>query len=462
MKRCKEMINDDAVTAINVQNFHIQVQEEKLPYIIPNQVEESSIQLETAMVAGMLVLRLFRVLFFLHMVLIAILVISLTIRGLLSAHSHHFHPKKWYPPLLTATGCAGIVAFTWQWFTLCNPSRALRTAFWLSPLLTCAVGVLFVLIGSAAGLTIGVIAIVLALILSLYACWVNPRFDYATKVLSIAAASPPAKTTTVVNLSIITGTVYSCFLVSGIGGATAVGTVMDTLFILAILASLTWSTQVIRNTLQVTIARVKYLQFAYGVEMDLRIALRDTFKYSMGSVCISSVLVPIITVVHGSARAISLIVGGTDEFLFSCANCYAAVAATLVSYGNRWGLVQVGVYNKGFVQASMDTWEMMKRVGLEPIIDRDLTGSFCFLSGMAGGAICTLAGGAWTFAVHKSYATEVSIYAFLIGYFMCRIEMAWLQSCVSAYYIAYTENPQNTRLDPAILFRLEEFQRYGD
>jgi hypothetical protein len=82
--------------------------------------------------------------------------------------------------------------------------------------------------------------------------------------------------------------------------------------------------------------------------------------------------------------------------------------------------VQVGVYNKGFVQASMDTWEMLKKVGLEPIIDRDLTGSFCFLSGMAGGAICTLVGGAWTFAVHKSYATEVSIYAFLIGYFMVR------------------------------------------
>ena len=38
MKRSKEM-NNDAVTAINVQNFDIQVQEEKLPYIIPNQVQ---------------------------------------------------------------------------------------------------------------------------------------------------------------------------------------------------------------------------------------------------------------------------------------------------------------------------------------------------------------------------------------------------------------------------------------
>ena len=388
------------------------------------QVQESSVQIETATVAGLLVQRLFRALFFVHILLIAILVICLAIRGLLSSHSHHFHPKKWYPPLLAATACAGIVAFTWQWFTFRNPSRALRAAFWLSPLLTCAVGVLFVLISSTASLTIGVIAIVLALILSLYACWVNPRFDYATKVLSVTAASPPAKTTTLINLSIILSILYSCFLVSGIGGATAVGTVIDTSFILVILASLAWSTQVMKNTLQVTIARIKYLHFASGADMDSRIALRDTIKYSMGSVCISSVLVPIITVIRGSARAISLIAGGTDEFLFSCANCYSAVAATLVNYGNRWGLVQVGVYNKGFVQASMDTWEMLRRVGLEPIIDRDLTGSFCFLCGMAGGAICTLVGGTWTFAVHKSYATEVSIYAFLIGYFMVRDQLS--------------------------------------
>lgn len=452
---------DAVATGINVQNFHVQDQEEKPPSIIPIKVQESSVRIETTTVAGLFVQRLFRAIFFVHILLIAILVICLAIRGLLSSHSHNFHPKKWYPPLLAATACAGIVAFTWQWFTFRNPSRALRAAFWLSPLLTCAVGVLFVLISSTASLTIGVIAIVLALILSLYACWVNSRFDYATKVLSVTAASPPAKTTTLINLSIILSNLYSCFLVSGIGGATAVGTVIDTSFIVVILASLAWSTQVMKNTLQVTIARIKYLHFASGADMDSRIALRDTIKYSMGSVCISSVLVPIITVIRGSARAISLIAGGTDEFLFSCANCYSAVAATLVNYGNRWGLVQVGVYNKGFVQASMDTWEMLRRVGLEPIIDRDLTGSFCFLCGMAGGAICTLVGGTWTFAVHKSYATEVSIYAFLIGYFMCRIAMAWQQSCVAAYYIAYAENPENPRLDPTILFRIQEFQRRG-
>ncbi|KAJ9185733.1 hypothetical protein P3X46_005330 [Hevea brasiliensis] len=449
------------VTAINMQNFLIQVQEDRRQSTNPIEVQESSIQIETAKVAAQFVQRLFRVLFFVHIILTTILVIFLTIRGLLSVHSHHFHPKKWYPPLLTAIACSGIVAFTWQQITLCYPSKAIRAAFWLSPLLTCAVGILLVLIGSAASLALGTIAVVFALIQSLYACWVNPRFNYAIKVLSVSTTFPPAKTTALVLNSIVTSIIYSSFLVSGIGGATITGTGIDILFILMILLSLTWTLQVMKNTLQVTVARIKYLHFACGADMDTRVALRDTFKHLMGSVFIGSTLVPILTVIRGSARAINLVAGGTDEFLFSCADCYSAIASTLVTYGNRWGFVQVGVYNKGFVQASMDTWETFRRVGMESLIDSDLTGSFCFFSGIAGGAVCTLVGGTWTLVVHESYATEVSIYAFLIGYLMCRIAMAWPQACVSAYYVAYAENPQGLRFDPSIPVRIQELQRHG-
>ena len=152
----------------------------------------------------------------------------------------------------------------------------------------------------------------------------------------------------------------------------------------------------------------------------VQIALRDTVKHLVGSVCIGSALVPILGTIRGSARAINLVVGDADEFLFSCANCYSGVASTLITYGYRWGFVHVGVYNKGFVQASADTWEMFKRAELISLIDSDLTGVFCFFSGVAVGSICTLIGGTWALTVHKNYATEVSIYAFLIGYFMVR------------------------------------------
>lgn len=120
----------------------------------------------------------FLYIFYIHLLLITVLVFFLVLRGVLSTvHTHHFHPKKWYVPVLLSTACGGIVGFAWQAFTSINPSRAVKTTFWLSPLLTCAFGILLVLIGTPGSLAASVIAIVSSLFQSLYACWVTPRFD---------------------------------------------------------------------------------------------------------------------------------------------------------------------------------------------------------------------------------------------------------------------------------------------
>ncbi|XVF56796.1 hypothetical protein PTKIN_Ptkin06aG0149000 [Pterospermum kingtungense] len=407
--------------ARTMQNFHMQTQQQRIPSTsIVKRQEPSSIKIE-ATVAGQFLRKLFQIVFFIQLFLVSILVIVLTIRGLIYAgNTNRFHPKKWYPPLLVSTASAGIVSFIWQWICFHYPSRAIRSAFWVSPLLTCAAGIVHVLIGSPVSLAAGTIAVVSGLIQSLYACWVNLRFDYATKILTVSTSFPPEKTATFVTVSIIICVVYSSFLVIGIGGATATGTAFDVLFIVLILLTFTWSMQVIKNMLYVTISRVRYMNFACGLDMNTQIAFRDTVKYLVGSVCIGSALVPVNGTIRGSARAINLVAGDTDEFMFSCANCYSGIASTLITYGNRWGFVHVGVYNKGFVQASTDTWELLKRAELISLIDSDLTGVFCFLSGVAVGSICTIVGGTWTLTVHKSYATEVSIYAFLIGYFTVR------------------------------------------
>lgn len=373
--------------------------------------------------AGQFLRKLFQFLFYLHFILIAVLTIFLAIRGVVLSGKHHFQPKKWYPPLLASAASAGILSLAWQWMTQSKPSKAMRICFWLGPLMTCAFGILLLLINSAASLSTGAVAIISGVIQSIYTCWVNPRFEYAGKILSVSAAFPPARTAILVTLSIILSAVYSSFLVSGIGGATAIGTTLDILFIAVILLSLAWSMHVIKNVLLVTISRVKYIHFAYGADMETEIAFRDTIKYLMGSVYIGSVFVPIFGSIWGSARTINAIAGERDEFLFSCADCYSAVASTLAAHGNRWGFVHVGVYNKGFIQASVDTWEMFKRAGMETLINSDLTGAFCFFSGVAGGAVSALVGGTWALAVHKSYATEVSIYAFLIGYFMVKLQI---------------------------------------
>ncbi|GLT51993.1 hypothetical protein SLA2020_253600 [Shorea laevis] len=446
----------------NMQNAHMQPQEQRLPPATSIKVPEPVIQFE-ATVTGQFFRRLFQIIFYVQLGLIFILVITLTIRGLLfAANHHHFRPREWYPPLLVSIACAGFVSLTWQWITFIKPSKAIKAAFWISPLLTCGVGVLHVLIGSAGSLAVGSIALVIALIQSLYSCWVTPRFEYAAKILSVSTAFPPAQTTGFVFLWVAATVVYCSFMVMGIGGATATRTGIDILFITVIVLSLAWTLQVIKNMLYVTISRVRYLNFACGDDMDTEVALRDTFRHLTGSVCIGSGLVPVISVIRGSSRAINLFARDSDEFLFSCADCYSGVASCLIRCGNRWGFVHVGVYNKGFVQASSDTWEMFKRAGMVELIDSDLTGAFCFLCGVAGGSICSLVAGTWTLIIHKSYASAVSIYAFLMGYFMCRIAMAWQQACVSAYYVAYAENPDSQRFDATIPARLEELQRYRE
>ena len=69
--------------------------------------------------------------------------------GLISdAHTHHLHPQKCYPHFLTSTTCAGIVGFTRQHITTCHSTRVVRLAFWPSPLLTCAMGIMFICIGT--------------------------------------------------------------------------------------------------------------------------------------------------------------------------------------------------------------------------------------------------------------------------------------------------------------------------
>lgn len=327
----------------------------------------------------------------------------------------------------------------WQWIIASHPEKALRAAFWLSPLLTCAMGILFVLIGSALSLVVGIVSLISAVIQSLYGCWVGKRFVYATEILLVSKASPPAKTKRLACSLTVIGIIYCCFLVSGIGGAKAIQnrTKLADICILVIILSLGWTMQVLKNAIQVTVSRVKYMHFSGGGDIDTRVAFCDTVKHLIGSVCIGSILVPTIGLFRGFARSTSLIGGETNECMFSCVSCSMGIASLLVTKGNRWGFVHVGVYNKGFVQASSDTWDMFIRVGLEELIDLDLTGAFCFLSGVAVGAICSLVSGIWSLILYKNYAMELSIYAFLIGYFLVRTQFQFKYFKFNLFYLYY-------------------------
>ncbi|XP_051115194.1 protein PNS1-like [Andrographis paniculata] len=410
---------------------------------------------------GNFVNKIFHYLFYLQFALIGILACYLTVSGFVSsaAKSHRFHPKEWNLPVISSTACAGIVAFLFQEFTSLDPSRVIKAAFWLGPFLTCGFGILLISIETPGSIAVAIFAFVCSFVQSLYACWISSRLKLANRIVSISIENRPLKVRAIVIFSIITCALYSVFLLSGIGGATAGRAKILPLFVVLILLSFIWTMQTAKNMVYVTISHVVYMQFASAEAIDIKTAMKNTIKHSMGSISIGSITVPVIGVITGLARAVNLISGDVDEFMFSCANCCSGVAARLILYGNKWGFVQVGVYNKGIVQASMDTWEMFKRFRMEKLIDSDLTSSFCFLCGVATGSTCALVGGTWALKIHKAYATEVSLYTFLTGYFMGRVAMAWIQASVAAYYVAYTENPQSQQFDSTILDYIQEQQR---
>ncbi|RYR04286.1 hypothetical protein Ahy_B06g083956 [Arachis hypogaea] len=217
--------------------------------------------------------------------------------------------------------------------------------------------------------------------------------------------------------------------------------------------SLGWTMQFLKNVIQLTISRVTYLQIL-GNHMDTCAALRDSINRSGGCIAIGSILIPVFTLFRSFGRLMSLL-GGEDEILFCCVMVLVNV---LPQFVNRWSFVHIGAYNKEFVHASRDTWEMFNSSRMLPLIDSDLTGALCFLSGVAVGAFCSMVSGIWILVMRQSYALEVSIYAFLIGYFVCRLAMGWLQACVAAYYVAYGENPESDQFDSTIPARLEQIQ----
>ena len=372
-------------------------------------------------ITGKLFRNLFKGLLFSQLTLTSLLVIVLTIRGLILASSHHFHPKKWYPPLLASVSASGVASLAWQCIFIYNPSRAVRATFWLSPILTCSVGILLVLIGSAVDAGVGAVFVLFAVTQSLYGCWITPRLEYADKILSLSTAFPPPRTREVVGLSIVVSVVYSGFLVTGIGGATSTRTSLDLLFISVILIGLAWTMQVLKNAQQVAVSRARYVNFAHGEDMDAWSALHVTVKHLIGSICIGSTLVPIIVLIRGSIRSVNLMSGSSDEVMYSGADCFSTLANKVVTCGNRWGFVHVGTYDKGFVEASSDTWKKFRSInGLEEVIDSDLTSSLCFLGAVSVGAVSSLTAGIWMLLIHKNYALEVTLYAYIIGYFVVR------------------------------------------
>ncbi|KAK1317872.1 hypothetical protein QJS10_CPA05g00858 [Acorus calamus] len=381
------------------------------------------------------------------------------VQGLLiTGTSEHRHEKRmikhWLPQIEASAVLAVLLAFVWQKCVREWPRIMIHVILWSSFGFTMSAGILLICFSMPGTDGMGVALLGFGIGDGLYACWVTHRVKFASRVF-VQSLLPVKKfsdlnvpTYYMLFIGFLWITVW-CFGVIG-----ALNFYYPPLTIIALILSLAWTAEVMRNVATVTVSRVVALYYLRGMQSNTQFCFQRAVTRNLGSACLGSLFVPAIEALRIVARALNLL-EGEDEFLFSCAHCCLRVMEAIFRYGNSWAFVHIAAYGKDFVRASQSTWGLFEIQRMEELVDSDITSAVCFLTGVSSGAICTIFASSWTFSMYKPYTATVAMLSFFIGYLMTRIGMALPQACVSCYYVCYAENPSNRLFDSTIPDRLQ-------
>ncbi|GAB4832514.1 hypothetical protein Ancab_006535 [Ancistrocladus abbreviatus] len=407
-------------------------------------------------------------LFVLHMVVAIGLVgflIFKGIQGLLEPGSVERKEKKvlkYFLPQIEAAAFLSItLAFLWQKAVRERPQFMVHFILWSSFATSLSAGILLICFQKPATEGVGVCLLIFSIGNGLYACWVTQRTGFCCQVL-IKSLEPMSKFHDLNRPTywmLAVGFMWMSLWILAVIGA--LNFYFPPLVIIALVLSLTWTAEVMRNVANLTVSRVIALYYLRGMQSSTQFCFQRALTRNLGSACLGSLFVPSIEALRIVARVLNLI-EGEDEFMFSCAHCCLNIMQSIFRYGNGWAYVQIAAYGKNFTKASIDTWALFERQKMETVVDSDITTSVCFLSSVCSGSICVIMVAAWTARVHQGFTATVSLLAFFIGYLTTRIAMALPHACVSCYYVCYAENPENRLFDKTIPERLNQISSGRD
>ncbi|XP_047314474.1 CTL-like protein DDB_G0274487 [Impatiens glandulifera] len=358
------------------------------------------------------------------------------------------------PQVEAASLLSILLAFSWQKAIRTWPNFMVRFIIWSTFFITLAAGILLICFQKPSTDGVGIVFIAFSIGTGLYACWVTPRIGFCCKIL-IKSLDPVSKFPDLNHPTywmLAIGFLWMSLWIFAVIGS--LNFYYPPLVIIALLLSLIWTIEVMRNVVNMTVSRVIALYYLRGIQSNTKFCFQRAVSKNLGSASLGSLFVPSIEALRIVARGLNLL-EGEDEFMFSCAHCCLRVMQSIFRYGNGWAYVQIAAYGKGFVQASQDTWELFQNGKMESIVDSDMTSAICFLTGVCSGSMCVIVVAAWTRTIYQPFTATISLLAFIIGYLMTRIAMALPHACVSCYYVCYAENPENRLFDKTISDRLE-------
>uniref|UniRef100_A0A7I4C734 Choline transporter-like protein n=1 Tax=Physcomitrium patens TaxID=3218 RepID=A0A7I4C734_PHYPA len=411
-------------------------------------------------------------LFFLHFWAVVGVCIYLGVRGLIKSNQNEellrayalapsptplnseslYNIKHWAPQLAAATGAGWWFAFIWQSLIRAHPLPMIKICLCLGAVSTGLLGIILLSTGTAKGL-IGLLFVAFALFQGLYVHLVRHRMEFAGIMLRRALLTVHEyKSLYVISMwTVFLAMFWLAIWIFGVSGALSFQ--HGGYYVALLVISLAWSMEVLRNTVNVTVASVigtYYYEMGNMPHLPVLRSYQRAWTLSFGSVCLGSIFVTPVTTLHAIAKRLAN-EQGANEFLFSCVNCFLGVLEFFIKHFNKWAFVGVGLHGKSFVRSAKETWILFKEQETMLLVNDDLSGAVLLTGCIIGGVVTALVGGCWTFATHRNLTVGVSIVSFLLGFFVTYLTMVVSESAVAAYFVCFSEDPRVlAKHDPAL------------
>ena len=215
-----------------------------------------------------------------------------------------------------------------------------------------------------------------------------------------------------------------------------------------------WSTQVFTGIVHATTCGVVAMWYFTGGAMPQNPtlgALRRACSFSLGSICLGSLIVAILKTVCALLRLLTRQGGDNHNFLRFVARALVNTVESLMEYFNAYAFVHIAIYGKPYVESAKATWQLVKSSAIQGIVNDDFTNTlslihvlFCtVLSGIVCGCVFHIPGEEHGWLIPGAIGAG-------IAFFVSQTVFQVLSSGVMALFVCYAEQPDVLRrVNPA-------------
>eukprot|EP00842_Homolaphlyctis_polyrhiza_P005899 jgi/Hompol1/630/HPOL_001264-RA len=266
-------------------------------------------------------------------------------------------------------------------------------------------------------------------------------------------------------IGLVTGLVFSVIWIAGLIGLTnatqrnALSSGASYVLMVYSLFIFYWTTQVIQNSVHLTVAGLFGTYYFLGVsdgQGNVTVPVKNptaasakrAMTTSFGSNCYGSLIIAVIQTLRAMAKM------AQDEnrdniglaILLCILQCILACISDIMEYFNKYAFTQVAIYGKDYCTAARDTWELCKSRGIDAIINDDLVGNVLSLGSFCVGLITCLVGFLYVYISPNIPHTVgnyvvVCIVAFVIGIAEFSIMAGVIDSGIATTFVCLAEDP---------------------